>query len=116
MVIGSTTFSLGQKDLDTFISNARAVVGKERAEIQVTSGKGKTGHALELMVKTGQGTVRGLVKGGAKAKGEQSFRIDLEYLQELLGRGSEDLQLNVVAEAFLSMKLKTGRAIIALNQ
>lgn len=118
MQVSATTFSLGQKDLLTFIDNARAVIGKERAEIQVTSGKGKTGNALELMVKTGQGTVRGLVKGGAGAgvKGEKGFRVDLEYVQELMGRAGLNVELNVVDEAFLSLKLEGAQAIVALNQ
>lgn len=121
MSIGATTFSLNQKDLATFIDNARSVVGKERAEIQVTSGKGKTGQALELLVKTGQGTVKGLVRGGiGKTKnggdGEKVFRVDLEYIQELLGRSADEMALNVVEEAFLSLKLNGAQAIVALNQ
>lgn len=115
MAEAATAFTLGKKAVATFIDNSRAVVGKERAEIQVSPGAGKDGTAFELMVKTGQGTVKSLVKGKA-GKGAKQFRVDLEYLTELLGRVDENVCLNVVTDAFLSIKTKGSHAIVALNQ
>jgi len=115
MAIKGSTFTVTQKDVSTFISNARAVVGKERAEISVKSGQGKSGSAIELLVKTGQGTVKGLIKGKGP-KGDKGFRVDMEYVQELLSKSTDELALNVVAEAFLSLKLDGSHAIVALNQ
>jgi hypothetical protein len=112
----STTFSLSQTDMIAFIDNAKAVVGKERAEIIVSSAKGKNGNQVELLVKTGQGTVRLLVSGGVGASRPKTFRVDLEYIQELIARADQDLKLNVVDGSFLSMKLTGGFALVALNQ
>jgi len=114
MAVKATTFTIGQKDVLGFMDNARAVIGKERAEIQVSSGKGTKGDKVELLVKTGQGQVKSLIAGGSsKAKG---FRVDLEYIQELISKASDELTLNVVDGAFLSMKLSGGYALVALNQ
>ena len=112
----ATTFKVGQKDVLTFIDNARAVIGKERAEIQVTSAKGVKGDKLELLVKTGQGQVKSLVAGGTGSSKERKFTVDLEYVQELIGRAAEDMNLNVVDGAFLSIALAGSSAMVALNQ
>jgi hypothetical protein len=112
----ATTFKVGQKDMLTFIDNARAVVGKERAEITITSAKGQGGNKLELLVKTGQGQVKSLVTGGTGGTKERSFRVDLEYVQELISRAGSEIAMNVVDSSFLSIALAGSSAIVALNQ
>lgn len=112
----ATTFKLGKRDVLTFIDNARSVVGKERAEIEFTSAKGAKGDKVELLVKTGQGQVKSLIAGGTGGTKERSFRVDLEYIQELIGRAAEDMAVNVVDGVLLSMALAGSSAIVALNQ
>jgi len=116
MAVKATTFKVGQKDMLAFIDNARAVMGKERAEILVTSAKGSKGDKLELLVKTGQGQVKTLVAGGTGGTKERSFTVDLDYIQELISRASDEMMLNVVDGSFLSIALAGSNAIVALNQ
>lgn len=112
----ATTFTLGQKDVLTFIENARAVIGKERAEITVTSAQGQKKDKIELVVKTGQGQVKALVSGGAGGTKAKTFAVDLEYVQELISRSGPEIKMNVVDSAFLSIALAGSNAIVALNQ
>lgn len=116
MATKATTFKIGQKDMLVFMDNARAVIGKERAELVVTSAKGAKGDKLELVVKTGQGTVRSLIAGGTGSTKSREFKVDLEYVQELVSRAGEDVSLNVVDGVFLSMALAGSSAMVALNQ
>lgn len=91
----------------TFLDNAKSVMGKDRAEILVSYGKG-----VELLIKTGQGQVKNVIKGAGSGK----FSIDFEYMQELVGKAPEVVELKVVGDAFLSSKLTSSTLIVALNQ
>lgn len=106
--IDASTFTLAKDSVLSFLDNARAVIGKERAEVQVSSRE----KGLELLVKTGQGQVKNALKGTGKG----TFKIDQEYLQELVSKAPAELTLNVVENAFISMKLEKSSAIVALNQ
>jgi hypothetical protein len=106
--VSASTFSMSKDSVLSFLDNARAVIGKERTEVLVTSKE----KGLELVVTTGQGTVRNSIKGSGKG----SFKIDQEYLQELVTKAPAELALNVVESAFISMKLEKSSAIVALNQ
>lgn len=106
--ITASTFTMSKDSVLGFLDNAKAVIGKERAEVAVT-GKDK---GLELVVTTGQGTVRNALKGTGKG----SFKIDQEYLQEMVSKAPAELVLNVVENSFLSLKLEKSSAIVALNQ
>lgn len=104
----SSSVKIQKQDLLTFMDNAKSVLTKERAELSVApSTKG-----YELTVKTVQGTVKNVIKGEGKAK----FKIDYEYIQELVSKADANIELAVVDSAFLSMKLQNSTAIVALNQ
>jgi len=108
MKVSASTFVTAKESIASFLDNAKAVIGKDRAEINV-SGKGTS---IEFLVKTGQGQVKNVIKGTGKG----DFKIDYEYLQEVLTKADAEVVLNVVEEAFLSVKLASSTAIIALNQ
>lgn len=106
--VSGTTFQVAKTDVLTFMENAKAIVGKERAELLVEGSDG----GVVLEVKTGLGQSRTKLKG----KGKGRFAVDYEFLQELILKGHEDLQLNVVDQAYLSVKLAASMAILALNE
>jgi len=95
-------------DLSAFIDNARAVIGKERPELSLEA----DGKAVTLEVQTGQGHVKSQIKASGKAK----FKVDLEYLSELLAKAGAEVTLNVVEDAFLAIKLETSTSLMGLNQ
>ncbi len=103
-----TDFAFKKTDFLVFLDNARAVLGKERAEISI-AGNGK---AVELQIKTGNGQVNNIVPGSGKGK----FLVDFEYMLELVTKAPEEVQLKVVDSAFLSSKLGASSVIVALNQ
>jgi len=105
--VKSSTFVFAKQDLDAFLANSKAVIAKERAELVVEADKGIT-----LAIKTVQGDVKAVIKGSGKG----SFKVDLEYLQELTAKAPEEMTLNVVEGAFLSSKLVASSSIVALNQ
>lgn len=104
----SNVFTFAKADLQGFLDNSRAVLSKERAELSVEA----TDKGIGLSIKTVQGEVKATLKGS----GKKSFKIDLEYLQELTAKAPEELQLKVVGNAFLSSKLTASTIIVALNQ
>lgn len=101
------TLTLNKDDINAFLKNAKAVVGKERAELQV-SPKNK---GTELKVQTAQGTANVLLK----STGTAEFKIDLDYFQEAMMSAPADVEINSVAEAYISIK-KEASIIIAVNQ
>ena len=104
----ANVFSFSKSDMIAFLSNAKAVLDKGRAEISVVA----VPKGVELMVKTIQGQVKNLVKGS----GTNKFKIDYEYISEILPRCGADLELSVVGSSFVSLKLNDSHAMIALNQ
>ena len=102
-----SVFKVSKDAVLVFLDNAKSVLGKERAEVLVSYDKG-----VELNVKTSQGQVRNKLRGS----GEGSFKIDFEYLQELVAKAGDELAMKVVEDAFLSVKLPTSTLIVALNQ
>jgi hypothetical protein len=106
--IKSATLECLKADLLGFMDNARAVVSKERAELEIKAGKGK----IELFIKTVQGQMRSNIKG----RGETSIKVDFEYFQELVSKAPDQITMNVVEDAFISVKLANSNAIVALNQ
>ncbi len=105
--VTGNTFVLAKADVLAFMDNARAVMTSERAELQVSTEKG-----IKLEIKTGQGSAKAVVKG----KGKGAFKVDCEYMQELIAKAPDDVEMNVVQNAFISMKLKDGAALVAQNQ
>lgn len=105
--VKAATFTFAKADLDAFLANSKAVLSKERAELVVEGDK-----EIRLSIKTVQGEVKAKLKGTGKG----TFKIDLEYLQELTSKAPEEITLNVVDGAFLSSKLNHSSAIVALNQ
>lgn len=104
----TTTLECAKSDITSFMDNARAVVSKERAELEVKASKGK----IELFIKTVQGQMRNQFKG----KGELAFKVDFEYFQELISKAPDQVVMNVVQDAFMSLKLNNSSAMVALNQ
>jgi hypothetical protein len=103
-----TELKFTKADIQKFMDNARAVVGKERAELEISASKGK----MEIGITTVQGKVRGVMD----SKGTVSMKIDYEYFQELITKAGDDITMSVVDNAFASMKLAGSNALIALNQ
>lgn len=106
--LDSSTFRFDKLSFLTFLDNAKAVVGKERAEVKVVA----QDKRIATTIQTGQGIVSAEIKG----KGNGGFKVDYEYLVEGLNKANEQVELNVVQDAFLSMKLASSSIIIALNQ
>jgi DNA polymerase III sliding clamp (beta) subunit (PCNA family) len=106
--IEGKTFQFKKEMISTFMDNAKAVIGKERAELIVE----KNDKGIEASIRTGQGQVKAQIAG----KGEGQFKIDYEYFSESLSKCEEVVTINVVEDAFMSMKLKNNSVIIALNQ
>jgi hypothetical protein len=102
-----SSFTLKKSDLLTFMDNARSIISKERAELVVEADDG-----IKLSVRTGLGTSKTKVKG----KGKGSFNVDYEYLQEMVAKAPEEVQMTVVEKAFIAMKLTASAALVALNQ
>lgn len=105
--IDGETFLFSKDQFMVFMDNARAVIGKERAEVEVTGGK-----AISAAIKTGQGKIATTIKG----QGKGTFKVDYEYLLEGLSKAGSEIELNVVADSFISMKLASSSIIIAVNQ
>ena len=103
-----TSFAFAKSNVLSFLDNARAVIGKERAEVHVKAGV----KGLELSVKT----VNGQVKNQVKGKGKGEFKIDYEYFLEVVAKAAEELEFTVVSQAFISAKLSDSTTIVALNQ
>jgi hypothetical protein len=108
--IEGQTFEFKKASITAFLDNAKAVIGKDRAELVVSSKKGEKG--ISAAIRTDQGQVESMIPG----KGQGTFKIDYSYFIEGLSKCDEHVVLNVVDDAFLSMKLKTNSVIIALNQ
>ena len=103
----SSTFKFNKDQFMVFMDNAKSVIGKERPEVSVTGGK-----VVETSITTGQGTVTASIEGSGKGK----FKIDYEFLLEGMSKINGEMTMNVVHEAFASMKLASSSIIIALNQ
>jgi len=94
-----------------FLDNARAVIAKERSELQLTGEAGK----LTLSVQTTNGQVKSTVK--AKVPKAFKFNIDAEYFSEAVSKCQVDLlKLKLVDGAFLMIEAKESHFVIALNQ
>lgn len=102
-----SAFVFDKADFLVFLDNARAVVSKERPELQV-----KFDEGIKLLVKTGLGTAKTKIKG----KGKGQFKVDYTYLQELVSKSEDKVELTVVDGAFIAVNLKQSTALVALNQ
>jgi len=100
-------WKFGKSDMLTFMDNAKAIIGKERAELAVEGDDG-----LKLVVRTGLGTSKTSIKG----KGKGSFKVDYEYFQELVAKAPDEVEMSVVDKAFISIGLSSSAALVALNQ
>lgn len=100
-------WKFGKSDLLVFMDNARAIIGKERAELSFDGGEG-----LKLEVRTGLGTSKTMIKG----KGKGDFKVDYEYFQELVVKAPEEVMMTVVDKSFISLQLQNSSALLALNQ
>jgi hypothetical protein len=102
-----SAFVFNKADFLVFLDNAKAVVSKERPELQV-----KFDEGIKLLVKTGLGTAKTKIKG----KGKGQFKVDYTYLQELVSKAEDKVELTVVDGAFIAVNLKQSTALVALNQ
>jgi hypothetical protein len=102
---------VARSEIQQFLDNARAVIAKERSELQLIGEAGK----LTLSVVTTNGQVKSTVKAAIK-KGFK-FNIDAEYFSEAVSKCQVDvLKLKLVEEAFLMIAAKDSHFVIALNQ
>lgn len=100
-----------KSDVLAFLDNARAVIGKERAELEIVTKENK----VKLTVKTVRGTSSAIVK--ADVGKEFSIKVDYEYFDELLRKvKGEALNMAVVGQAFMSFKDDVKHQLVALNQ
>lgn len=103
--------SVKTAEVIAFLENSRAVAGKERVEITAATEK----DGLRLSIATVRGKAN--AKLVAKTKSKVSFRIDLDYFDELVRKTrNEELQLTIVESAFVSSKYEAGTILVALNQ
>lgn len=106
-------FTVAKSDLVEYLANARSVVGKERAEIELSVAEGKK-RAMKVTIKTVQGTSEALL--GFTGSLEQPLKVDHDYFSELVSKCADEVCVSVVESAFLSVKLKETTALVALNQ
>ena len=101
---------VSKQDVLAFLDNAKSVATKERAELKIAGDTGKV--SLEVV------TTGGEAKATIKAKVDKKFKanIDLEYFQEAIGKGGENLVLKIVDSSFLLLEASNSYAVIALNQ
>lgn len=104
-------FTIAKAKIVEYLTNARSVVGKERAEIEIAPDK--DGRAL-FSIKTVQGNSEAKIKFKGKLK--SAFRVDHDYFHELVSKCGDEVEVSVVEGAFLSIPLKETTALVALNQ
>lgn len=106
-----TVVKVNKAELLAFMTNAKAVIGKERAEVMVTAKDNKT----KLSIQTVRGTSAAILK--SEVGKALDFKIDYEYLLELATKVKEEqLELSVVGSAFVSSKSGSTHLLVALNQ
>jgi hypothetical protein len=97
-------------DMLAFLDNARAVATKERSEIKVTTDSGK----IRLEVVTANGSTKAVLKASCTTKDQ--VLVDFEFLDEAVRKSAESVNMKIVKDEFLSLKLKTGTVVVSLNQ
>lgn len=100
-------FTMSRDDVLAFMDNAKAIIGKERAELAVEADAG-----IRMVVRTGLGTSKTALKGAGKG----DFKVDYEYFQELIAKAPAEVSVTVVDKAYLAVKLSNSSALVALNQ
>jgi hypothetical protein len=103
------TLVLPKADLIAFLDNSRAIATKERSEVKVSVADGK----LKLEVTTVQGSAKAMVKVKSK---NCDFAIDFEYLDEAVRKASENVEMKLVKDEFVSVQLKDSTIVLSLNQ
>lgn len=103
------SMSLNKNELIGFFDNSRSVATKERSEIKGVVDDGK----LKLSVTTVQGTAKTIIKTKCKPC---EFAIDFEYLDEAVRKAGESVELKLVTDEFLAVKLATSTVVVSLNQ
>lgn len=93
-----------------FLENSKAVAMKERGEVQLRSDNGKT----SVSVTTVNGTVKAVLPG--KGKGKIEFNIDYEYLDELVRKSGESVELMVIDQSLVLSKTPKVNLVVAFNQ
>lgn len=101
---------LSKSELISFLDNARAVATKERSELRAEVEPGK----FKLSVSTTNGSSKITLKANTKASG--SFSADFEFLDEAVRKGTDNLTLKLVDDAFIMISGKEAYNIMALNQ
>lgn len=101
-----------KKSLTMFLDNARAVATKERSELSVKTEAGK----LSMSVKTTNGISRASMK--AVVRKDSEFKLDFEFFDEIVRKCGDSVSFKFVDDqsAFIMVKAKDARALIALNQ
>jgi hypothetical protein len=92
---------LHKEELLAFFTNARAITGKDRAEIE------SDGETLKIVSTTGR--VQKKLKGAP-------FKIDFEFLVEAVSKTKDDVVINAVGTEFVSIKTEAGTLVLAQNQ
>ena len=106
-----TALVLPKAEVIAFLDNARAVLGKERAELNVSAKNGKTVFTVQTVRGTTAASIKSEVSKGVE------FNIDYEYTQELVSKIKADtLELAVVGSDFVSSKSGSTCFLVALNQ
>ena len=106
-----TALKFSKAEMLAFMTNAKAVIGKERAEVQAEAKDGK----LKFTIQTVRGTSSAILK--SEVGKAINFKVDYEYLLELAMKVREDqLELSVVGTAFMSAKSNSTHLLVALNQ
>jgi len=98
-----------KEEVLAFLDNARAIATKERSEVKVSVSDGK----LKMEVVTVQGSAKAMMKVKSK---NCEFAIDFEYLDEAVRKASDNVEMKLVKDEFLSVHLKNSTILLSLNQ
>lgn len=101
---------LAKKDVIEFLDNARAVMTKERGEINIATEKGK----VRLTTRTVNGSTKVTIPG--KVKKTMSVNIDYEYFDEAVRKCEDAVIMKVVGQDFIMFVQKKASVLVALNQ
>lgn len=106
----SKKVKIDAQDLLNFLDNAKAVATKERTELLAEC----SDNSLTLEVRTIIGNVK--TRLSCESKSSISFKIDLDYFEEMLRKMKGEVVLSIVQDAFLLCRNDSLTSVIALNQ
>lgn len=100
--------SFDKKEFVKFLDNGRSVSVRERSEIVCSVANSRAQFSIL--------TSSGAIKASFKHKGEMNFKVDFEYLDEIVRKCGDELEFVLVGDSYLKTKSKDGYLVTGLNQ